>query len=139
MKSFDGIVNIKKKQENSKEFSRSSDKIPVVDPNKRKFLKLAGVAGIGALVYSFLPKQAHGIVFGSSMRTDAVRLKNTNGSEINPATEETLQAIAGINYDTTSINKSDPDNIIITYLLNGNAIATKTIVKSGTTVTIIKS
>ena len=55
------------------------------------------------------------------------------------ATEETLQAIAGMNYDTTSIDSSDPASIVITYLLNSVLVATETITTSGTTITIVKT
>jgi hypothetical protein len=52
---------------------------------------------------------------------------------------EALISIAGLNYDTTSINKSDSTNIIITYLLDGSLVATETISISGTTINIVKS
>jgi len=55
------------------------------------------------------------------------------------STEETLQKIAGLNYDTTSIDKSDSTNIIITYLLDGSLVATETISISGSTINIVKS
>jgi hypothetical protein len=55
------------------------------------------------------------------------------------ATEETLQAVAGMNYDTTSVDLSDMSNIVITYKLSGTTIATETITKTGSVYNIIKS
>lgn len=87
MKSLDGIIRINKKPKVKKENFKFSDKNSVSDPTKRKFIKLAGIAGVGALAYSLIPKQAQGLVFGSSMRTDSVKIKNSEGVEINPATD----------------------------------------------------
>ena len=42
-------------------------------------------------------------------------------------------------HDQAVINKSDPNNIVITYKKNGVTVATKTIATSGTTITITKS
>jgi hypothetical protein len=55
------------------------------------------------------------------------------------STEETLRKIAGLNYDTTSVDMSDPNNIVITYLLNSVLVATETAVKTGTTWNIFKT
>jgi len=55
------------------------------------------------------------------------------------ATEVTLQKIAGLDYDTTSIDSSDPASIVITYLLDSILVATETITISGTTTNIIKT
>lgn len=53
--------------------------------------------------------------------------------------EETLRLIAGVNYDTTSIDNSNPDSVVIQYKLQGEVIATETINKAGSIVNIIKS
>lgn len=95
MKSFDGIKKINTKNnvsDNMPGFSKKS----VRDEQKRRFIKMAGIAGIGALLYSLIPKQAHGVIFGSSMRTDSVGVKNASNVQINPATEETLLGVAGL-------------------------------------------
>ncbi len=145
MKSLDGIIRINKKPKIQKENLKFSNKNSVSDPTKRKFLKLAGIAGVGALAYSLIPKQAQGLVFGSSMRTDSVKIKNSSGSEINPATEAKQDEIVGAIgkdkfnipvYDTQVIDEADPDNITITYKLDGATVAVKTIATSGTTTTI---
>jgi hypothetical protein len=70
---------------------------------------------------------------------EIVGLKNAIGTHINPATEETLQAVAGMNYDTTSVDLSDMSNIVITYKLSGSTVATETITKTGTTYDIVKT
>ena len=71
---------------------------------------------------------------------------DSTGININPATEDKqddivteLQKIAGLNYDTTSIDKSDSTNIVITYLLDGSLVATETISISGFIINIVKS
>ena len=55
------------------------------------------------------------------------------------ATEETLQKIAGVNYDTTSVDMSNPSNIVVTYSLAGVTVSTETISKVGATFNIVKS
>lgn len=97
MKSFDGIRKINTKKKISPNVPISS----VKDFQKRNFIKLAGIAGVGALAYSLIPKQAQALIFGSSMRTDSVGLKNIAGSQINPSTEakqdDIITAIGGFN------------------------------------------
>ena len=88
MKNLDGIKKINTKNENYQNVPELSRKASVRDAQKRRFIKMAGIAGVGALVYSLIPKQAHGIIFGSSMRTDSVGIKNATGTQINPATED---------------------------------------------------
>lgn len=59
----------------------------------------------------------------------------------NQATEETLQSIAGLNipaFDEQVIDLADPDAISITYKKDSVTVATKSIVTSGTTITITK-
>jgi len=47
--------------------------------------------------------------------------------------------IAGSSYDTTEIDTSDPNNIVINYKLDSNIVATETVEKSGSIISIIKS
>ena len=77
--------------------------------------------------------------FDEGLGVNMVEIIGADGNLKNPATEETLQKIAGENYDTTSVDLSDPSNIIVTYLLNSVLVATETITKSGSTFTITKS
>lgn len=107
MKSFDGIVKINKEQNKNQDLPGFSQNFSVKDSKKRNFLRIVGIAGIGALAYSFIPKKAHALIFGSSMRTDSVGVKNIAGTQVNPATEETLLGIAGllpVAYDYISRN-----------------------------------
>lgn len=59
--------------------------------------------------------------------TSAVKLLNLSENEINPGTEETLQKVAGMNYDTLEVDKSDPANIVIVKKASGVVVDTKTI------------
>ena len=55
------------------------------------------------------------------------------------ATEETLQVVAGLNYDNTLVDMSNPASIVITYTLLGSIVGTETITQSGSTFNIAKS
>jgi len=68
-----------------------------------------------------------------------------NGVQTNIATEakqdEIVEAIGKDKfnipvYDTQVIDETDPDNVTITYKLDGTTVAVKTIAVSGTTTTI---
>lgn len=61
---------------------------------KRKFLKLAGVVGAGAIAATLLPKKAEALVFGSTPTSNTVGVKNAANSKINPATQETLAIVS---------------------------------------------
>lgn len=68
----------------------------MVDDNKRMFLKVAGVAGLGLAASALLPKTADAYVAGSTPTSNVVGLKDGSNDRINPATEETLsELIAG--------------------------------------------
>jgi len=80
-----------------------------VDDNKRLFLKIAGVAGLGLAASAFLPKGADAYVAGSTPTSNVVGLKNSTNARVNPATEETLGAlISGQNVSklTTSLSST---------------------------------
>lgn len=57
----------------------------------------------------------------------ATKLLNTLDREINPATEETLQAVAGVNFDTLDVDTTDPASITITKKMGATVISVKTI------------
>lgn len=119
-RSIDGIIQIKTAQINTetvpekirettipKEISEVVPKVvsdPVVlsnemheeidvDPKKRSFLKLASMAGLGAVAVSMIPKKAEAYVMGASPTSSVVGVKNASNTRVNPATEETLQAL----------------------------------------------
>ena len=64
-----------------------------VDAKKRSFLKLASMAGLGAVAVSMIPKKAEAYVMGGSPTSSVVGVKNASNTRVNPATEETLQTL----------------------------------------------
>lgn len=80
-----------------------------VDDNKRLFLKVAGVAGLGLAASALFPKSADAYVAGSTPASNVVGLKNSTNTRINPATEETLSTLLsgqGVTKLTTSLSSS---------------------------------
>jgi len=72
--------------------------------DKRAFLKLAGLVGLGVAATSLIPKKAEALVFGGTPSTSVVGLKNTSNAPINPATEDTLVSITtGLKILKTSV------------------------------------
>mgnify|MGYP001582358138 CR=1 FL=1 len=65
----------------------------VGDTNKRSFLKVAGIAGVGLVASQLLPNKASALIMGSSPTTGVVGMKNAANARINPATEETLSTV----------------------------------------------
>lgn len=63
------------------------------DSKKRSFLKLAGVVGAGAVAATLIPRKAEALVFGSTPTSNTVGVKNSSNARINPATQETLDAV----------------------------------------------
>lgn len=75
---------------------RERDKIEAATPqdsSRRLFLKVLGVAGLGFLGTALLPKRASALVFGGTPASNVVGVKSAANARINPATEETVQAI----------------------------------------------
>jgi len=64
--------------------------------------------------------------FDEGLKVKVTELIDTNGSLINPASEETLQAVLAA-HDTVVVDTTDPDNIVVTKKLNGATVDTKTI------------
>lgn len=80
-----------------------------IDDNKRLFLKVAGVAGLGLAASALFPKGAEAYVAGSTPTSNVVGIKDDTNTRINPATEETLGSlISGQNVSklTTSLSSS---------------------------------
>lgn len=63
------------------------------DSNKRLFLKLAGLAGVGLFASTILPKKASAYVMGNTPTSNVVGLKNSSNTRINPATEDSLLSV----------------------------------------------
>ncbi len=97
-------------------FSRKAKKpvLPVVEKDvvnedRRRLLKLAGLAGIGFMASSVLPKKADAYVLGSSPTTGVVGVKDSSNTRINPATNEAIASLLtgqGVTKITTSISGS---------------------------------
>ncbi len=86
-----------------------AEKSPGFDAAKRNFLKIAGVAGLGLVAASVLPKQASAYVAGSTPTSSVVGVKDSSNTRIDPATESTLQSVVsgqGVTKITTGINAS---------------------------------
>lgn len=78
----------------------------VVDEDKRGFLKLAGVLGLGALAATALPQKAQAYVMGSSPTSGVVGLKNAANNRIDPALEGGNLASIKTNTDTFSASSA---------------------------------
>ncbi len=79
------------------------------DSNKRLFLKVLGGAGLGLFAASLFPKKADALVVGSAPTSSVVGLKDSSNDRINPATDESVQAIVsgqGVEKLTTSLSSS---------------------------------
>lgn len=102
-KKIDHFVNTEIKKEEIVE------KKDAVDDDKRLFLKVASIAGLGLAASAILPKQAEAYVAGSTPTSNVVGLKDDSNTRINPATEETLSALLsgqGVSKLTTSLSSS---------------------------------
>lgn len=87
----------------------STEKSDVINEDRRRLLKLAGLAGIGFMASSVLPKKADAYVLGSSPTTGVVGVKDSSNARINPATNEAITSLLtgqGVTKITTSIASS---------------------------------
>lgn len=85
----------------------------IADFDKRAFLKVLGIAGLGIAATSLFPKKSDAYVVGSTPTSNVVGVKNATNTKINPATEETLQSlITGQGVTKLSINLSSSDTVI---------------------------
>ncbi len=73
--------------------AHESSAVEDVDTGKRSFLKMASIAGLGAVALGMLPKKAEAYVMGSSPTSGVVGVKNASDTRVNPATEETVQGL----------------------------------------------
>lgn len=84
---------LKIKDREEVEIKRSAKEQENVDGNKRLFLKVAGVAGLGLAASAILPKSADAYIAGGAPTSNVVGLKNSSNTRINPATEDTLNTL----------------------------------------------
>ena len=82
---FDGdTLSVSK---NKKSPTSNLVKVEKIDNNKRTFLKLAGIAGLGIVASQLLPKKAGAYVMGSSPTSNVVGVKDSTNARIDPAKE----------------------------------------------------
>ena len=88
----------------SVESVESVNQEPIVDPLKRKFLKIIGGSGLGILMLAiFKPKSAEAAFFGSVPGPGTVAIKDSNDNKIDPAIKSPTDA-----YGVTQIDDSTP-------------------------------
>lgn len=93
--------------------SKTKTKDMSVDDQKRLFLKVAGVTGLGLIASSVFPKNAKAYVAGSTPTSNVVGVKNASNTRINPATEETVSAlITGQSVSKLSLNLAASGNVL---------------------------
>lgn len=87
----------------------------VKDFDKRTFLKVLGMAGLGLVGASLFPKKADALIIGNQSTSGTISLKNVAGNKINPAKEDgNLATLAGKDFatETTLVGiKSGTDNL----------------------------
>lgn len=95
------------------EKSLTSDVNPeVLDDDKRLFMKVAGVAGLGIAASALLPKSSEAYVVGSTPTSNVVGLRDDSNTRINPATEETLASLlVGQSVEKLTINLSSSGTV----------------------------
>lgn len=72
-----------------------------VDENRRAFLKIAGLTGLGVAATALFPKTANAYVTGSTPTSNVVGSKDASNVRINPAKEDgNLATIAGKDFAT---------------------------------------
>lgn len=133
-----------------KEDESKNSILDIKDAQRRQFIKMLGVAGIGAFAYSLIPKRAHALVFGSEKKTaiqGSIKIKNKKGRAINPATDgglrdikdavenvnKTSQSVAGMNipqHDYLAVAYPNSTSEVYTYKVGGSSgsvVATLTV------------
>lgn len=85
-----------------------------VDKKKRRFFKLISSLGLGSFFYFLFTKDAKALSFGSSSMSESVKVQDSGGSEINPATVAKQNEIIALqdNY----LMKVDESGTSITYI-----------------------
>ncbi len=99
----------------STEIVSPPEEIKVVQENtkKRLFLKLLGVAGLGFVGTLVFPKRADAYVFGSTPSSNTVGVKNASNTRINPATDESVQALGtGLGVSKATVSLAASGNVL---------------------------
>lgn len=95
-----------------------------VDDNKRAFLKIAGVAGLGIAASALFPKGAEAYVTGSTPTSNVVGSKDASNVRINPAKEDgNLATIAGKDFATqTTLAAMKAKTDLLTFDVSNNLL-----------------
>jgi hypothetical protein len=81
----------------------------IEDSDKRSFLKILGIAGVGIAASQLIPSKAEALIMGGTPSASTIGVKNASNAKINPATDESLQALItgqGVSKLTTSLSSS---------------------------------
>ena len=87
----------------------------VKDFDKRNFLKILGVAGLGLAATSLFPKKADALIVGSTPTSNVVGIRDIGNNKINPAKEDGNLATIKTNTDK------------FTFDVNGNLLTASTV------------
>lgn len=95
-----------------------------IDDNKRAFLKIAGVAGLGIAASALFPKGAEAYVTGSTPTSNVVGSKDASNNRINPAKEDgNLATIAGKDFATqTTLAAMKAKTDLLTFDVSNNLL-----------------
>ncbi len=99
----------------STEIVSPPEEVKVVQENtkKRLFLKLLGVVGLGFVGTLVFPKRADAYVFGSTPSSNTVGVKNASNIRINPATDESVQALGtGLGVSKATVSLAASGNVL---------------------------
>ncbi len=99
----------------SAEIVSPPEEVKVVQENtkKRLFLKLLGVVGLGFVGTLVFPKRADAYVFGSTPSSNTVGVKNASNTRINPATDESVQALGtGLGVSKATVSLAASGNVL---------------------------
>lgn len=95
-----------------------------LDDNRRAFLKIAGVAGLGIAASALFPKGAEAYVTGSTPTSNVVGSKDASNNRINPAKEDgNLATIAGKDFATqTTLAAMKAKTDLLTFDVSNNLL-----------------
>jgi hypothetical protein len=79
------------------------------------------------------------LIYKDHLKVSPDRVGSGGSGGMSQTDSDALQKIAENNYDSSSIDLSDPNNILISYKLSGVVVATETINISGSTIDIIET
>ena len=83
----------------------------VKDSDKRTFLKILGLAGLGILASSAFPKKADALIIGNQSTSGILGLKDASNNRINPAKED--GNLASINTQAQKLNFDGSNNLYV--------------------------